>query len=165
MEAIQDNAVYAKEADGIPTRAILFGGMERLLGRTPGNLSPQSCTSEKWLAPFTETIRRSRQQHQHPWTLLCPWPSQRSSSPQSKNEDNQQNALRSAPCEATRKKQQGRGNKEEVTRRNPSQCGSRVKSRRVAGDLSSWRGEHRGACSGNLTIGSSTFEELHGTLF
>ena len=48
--------------------------------------------------------------------------------------------------EATRKRRQGRGDKEEVTRRNPSQCGSRARSRRVAGDLSSWRGERRGAC-------------------
>ena len=49
--------------------------------------------------------------------------------------------------EATKKRRQGRGDKEEVTRRNPSQCGSKARSRRVAGDLSSWRGERCwGAC-------------------
>ena len=67
--------------------------------------------------------------------------------------------------EATRKRRQGRGDKEEATRRNPSQCGSRARSRRVAGDLSPWRRERRGACSGSLTIGSLTLKELYSTLF
>ena len=66
---------------------------------------------------------------------------------------------------ATRKRRQGRGDKEEATRRNPSQCGSRARSRRVAGDLSPWRRERRGACSGSLTIGSLTLKELYSTLF
>ena len=49
--------------------------------------------------------------------------------------------------EATRKRRQRRGNKEEATKRNLSQCGSRARSRRVAGDLSPWHGERcRGAC-------------------
>ena len=38
------------------------------------------------------------------------------------------------------------GNKEEAIRRNSSQCDSRARSRRVARDLSSWRGECQGAC-------------------
>ena len=40
----------------------------------------------------------------------------------------------------------------------------RAKSRRVAGDLSSWRGERRGACM-VVDHGSLTPEELHSTLF
>ena len=88
--------------------------------RTPGNLFRLLCISGRWSAPFTKTTRRSRKRHQHSWTPLRPWPSQRPSSPQSKNEDDHQNALRSVPSEIPRKRQQGRGNKEEATGRNPS---------------------------------------------
>ena len=91
--------------------------------------------------------------------------SQQSSSPRTKNEGNWQDALRSAPSEAARKRRQRKSNKEEATRRNPSQCGSRARSWQEAGDLSPWRKECRGACSGSFTIGSSTLEELHRTLF
>ena len=55
--------------------------------------------------------------------------------------------------------------KEEATRRNSSQCGSRDISRRVSRDLSPWRREHWGACSGNLNIGSLTSEKLYSTIF
>ena len=71
---------------------------------------------------------------------------QQSSSPQSGNKNNQQKVLQSALSEVTKKKRQGKGDKEEVTRRNPSLCNSRARSRRIAGDLSSWHGERRGAC-------------------
>ena len=37
------------------------------------------------------------------------------------------------------------GNKKEATKRNPSQCSSKARSRRVAEDLSPWRREYRGA--------------------
>ena len=67
------------------------------------------------------------------------------------------------------------GNKEEAIRKNPSQCDSRARSRRVVGDLSPWRKERREACNGSLTIGSLTIssltigsltpKELHSTLF
>ena len=67
--------------------------------------------------------------------------------------------------EATRKRQQGRGDKEEVTRKNPSQYDSGARSRRVVGDLFPWRGERcREACM-VVDYGSSTPEELHSTLF
>ena len=56
-------------------------------------------------------------------------------------------------------------NKEETTRKNPSRCGFRARSWQVARDLSPWRRERWEACSGSLTIGSSTPEELHSTLF
>ena len=39
-----------------------------------------------------------------------------------------------------------RGDKEETTKKSLSQCSFRAQSRRVAGDLSPWRGECRGAC-------------------
>ena len=67
--------------------------------------------------------------------------------------------------EVTRKRWQGRGDKEEVTRRNSSQCGSRARIRRVAGDLSPWRGE---CCWGAYMVvdyGSLTPDKLHNTLF
>ena len=67
--------------------------------------------------------------------------------------------------EARQRRRQGRGNKEEATRRSPSQCSSRVRSRRVAGDLSPWRREYcQGACM-IVDYGSLTPEELHSTLF
>ena len=57
------------------------------------------------------------------------------------------------------------GNKEEAIRRNPSQFGSGARSRRIAGDLSPWRGERcRGVCM-VVEHGSLTLEELHSTLF
>ena len=114
--------------------------------RTPGNLPRLSCTSGRWSAPFTRTTQRNQQQHQHPWTPLRPWPSQRPSSPQPKSEDDRQNALRSAPSEVLKKKRQGRGNKEEATRKR-QQGGIRIsvvlraRSWRGAGDLSLWRKE------------------------
>ena len=67
--------------------------------------------------------------------------------------------------EATKKKRRRRGDKEKATRGNPSQCGSRARSRQEAENLSPWRRECQGACSGSLTIGSSTPKELHSTLF
>ena len=54
---------------------------------------------------------------------------------------------------------------EESARRNSSQYSSRVRSRPIVRDLSLWRRECRGACNGSLTIGSSTPEKLHNTLF
>ena len=51
-----------------------------------------------------------------------------------------------------------------MTRRNLSQCGYRARSRRKAGDLSSWRGERREACM-VVDHSSSTPKELHSTLF
>ena len=62
-------------------------------------------------------------------------------------------------------KQQGRSDKEEVTRRNLSQCGFRARSRWIVEDLSPWRREHcRGACI-VVDHSSSTLEELHNILF
>ena len=96
---------------------------------------------------------------------VCHQVSQKSSSPQSGNEGDRQDALRSAPSEAKKKRRQGRGDKEQATKRNPNQCGYRARSKRVAGDLSPWHGErYRGACI-VVDHGSSTPEELHSTLF
>ena len=36
-----------------------------------------------------------------------------------------------------------KGDKAEATKKNPSQCGFRARSRQVVGDLSLWRGERR----------------------
>ena len=83
-------------------------------------------------------------------------------------------ALRKAKTKATNKIREEKdalrrraiwGNKEDATRRNPSQYGFRVRSRRIAGDLFSWHRKRWGACSGSLIIGSLTHEELYSTLF
>ena len=134
--------------------------------RTPGNLPRRSCTFGRWSPLSTKTTRRSRQRHQHSWTPLRPWPSQQSSSPQNGNKDDQQEALRSAPRCARRRAK--RGDKEEATKKR-RQGGIRVsavlraRSRRVAGDLSLWRRERRGACI-VVDQDSSILEELHSTL-
>ena len=106
-----------KQTDTFQGYTIWLHGRVTRKKRTPGNLPWLSCTSGRWSAPFTRTTRRSRQRHQHPWTLLHPWPSQQPSSFQSGNEDDQQDALQSAP---RRDKCAKRGDKEEATRRNPS---------------------------------------------
>ena len=154
-----------KQTDNFQCYTTWLHGRVTRKKRIPGNLPRLSCTSGRWSAPFTMTTRRSQQWHQYPWTPLRPWPSQQPSSPQSKSKDNRQDALRSAPSEATKKRWQERGNKEEATKRNPSQCGSRAKKQQEAEDLSPWRRERRGVCSSSLTIGSSTPEKLHNTLF
>ena len=56
---------------------------------------------------------------------------------QAKNEDKRQDTLRSAPRRASRRAK--RGNKEEAIKKNPSQCSSKARSWRVAGNLSPWR--------------------------
>ena len=133
--------------------------------KTLGSLLCLSYTSGKWSAPSTRTSWKSRQWHQHPWTPLRLLPSQWPSSPRSKSEDGHQNTLRSTPGKAIRKKQQRRGDKDEATKRNPSQCGIRDRSWQEYRDLFPWRRERRGAYSGSLTIGSSTSKKLHNNLF
>ena len=145
-----------KQTDTYQGYTIWLHGRITRKKKTPGNLPRQLCTSGRWSAPSMGTTRRSQQQHQHPWTLLRPWPSQQSSSPQSESEGDRQDALR---------RRAKWSNKEEVTRRNLSQCDPRARSQWVAGDLFSWRKERRRACSGSLTISSLTLEELHSTLF
>ena len=70
--------------------------------KTPGDLLWQLCTSGRWLAPSTKIIWRSRQRHHHPWVPHHQWLGQQSTSPPNKRE----NALKSVPSKATRKKQQ-----------------------------------------------------------
>ena len=118
VEAIWDSAVYAKEqTDTFQSYTIWLYRRVTRKKKTPENLLRPSCTSERWSAPSIGTTRRSRQQHQHPWTPLRPWPSQRSSFSRSKSEGDRHNARRSVLNEATRKRQQGRGDKKEATRK------------------------------------------------
>ena len=85
--------------------------------RIPGSQLQRSSTLESSSARSTKTTLTSRRQH-----LLQSIPHHRwldSLSLSSGNEDDQQNALRSAPRRAYRRAK--RGDKKEVTRRNPSQ--------------------------------------------
>ena len=76
-----------------------------------------------------------------------------------------QDTLRSAPSEATKKRRQRRSDKEEVTKRNPSQCSSKPRSRRVVGDLSPWHGRRCRGAGMVVDHGSFTPKKLHSTLF
>ena len=85
--------------------------------------------------------------------------------PQSVNQTKAKTTSERTRYETRQVRRQRRGNKEEATRRSPSQCGSRVRSRRVAGNLSPWRGER---CRGARMVvdhGSLNPEELYNTLF
>ena len=158
-------SIPIKQMDTFQGYIIWLYGKVTWKKRIPGNLLWLSFTSGRCSTPSIRTTQRNRQRHQHPWTLLYSWPSQQSSSPQNESKDNRQDTLRSTSSKATRKRQQKKGNKEEVTRRNSSQYGFRAKSWQETGDLSPWCKERWEACSGSLTISSSTSEEPHNTLF
>ena len=118
--------------------------------------SSSACSTKTTLTNRQRLLLQSIPHHQ--------WLGRQSSPPSlsSRNKDDQQDALRSAPRRARRAK---RGDKKEATRKNPSQCSLRARSRRIAGDLSLWRGERcREACI-IVDYDNSTPEELHSTLF
>ena len=158
MEAIRDSAVYAKEVDGhLPGLYYLIAWKGYSEEESTQEPSSAIMYLRKMVSTSTRTTRKSRQRHQYPWTLLCPWPSQRSSSLQSESEGDQPDVLRSNTSnEATKKRRQGGIWVSAVLR---------AKSRRVVRDLSCWHKErYRGACM-VVNHGSSIFEELHNILF
>ena len=67
VEAIWNNAVYTKEANGHLLELYNLVTWKSYLKEKKifENLFRPLCISERWLAPSTETIRRSRQQHQY----------------------------------------------------------------------------------------------------
>ena len=136
--------------------------------KTSKSQPQRSNTLESSSTRSTRTILTSRQRLLLLSTPHHQWLDEQPSSPSlpSGFKDDRQAALRSAARGARRAK---RGDKKKATRKR-RQGGIRVsavlraRSRRVAGDLSPWRREHRGACM-VVDYGSSNLEELHSTLF
>ena len=100
--------------------------------KIPGSQPQRSSTLESSLARSTRTILTSRQRPLLQSTPHHRWLGQQSSPPSlsSGNEGDQQDALRSAPNEVTRKRRQGRGDKEEATRKRRQGRGNKEEATR-----------------------------------
>ena len=89
-------SMLKKQIDTFQGYTIWLHGRVTRKKKAPGNFPRLSCTSERWSAPSTKTSRRTRQQHQHPWTAFRLWPSQKSSFPPNESEGDRQDILQSA---------------------------------------------------------------------
>ena len=126
--------------------------------RIPGNQPQRSSTLGSSSACSIRTILTSRQRPLLQSISHHQWLGQQSSPPSlpSRNEDDQRNdVLQSGSSEATRKASE-------------SVWFSKARSRQVAGDLFSWRGERRGTCiwwCSHLQFDSKTKQHLIPTKF
>ena len=126
VKAIWDSAVYARDQNRATYQASTTWCLRKdtQRKRIPGSQPQRSSTLKSSSACSTRTTLTSRRQLLLQSILHYQWLSQQSSllSPSSRNKDDRQDALRSALRRARCAKQ---GDKEEVTKRNPSQCSSK----------------------------------------
>ena len=157
METIQDSAVYAKEADGHLPR-LYYLVTWKGYPKEENTWKPSSSVMQ--LRKMINTFHKDHPEK--PTTISPPLDTAPLIARSTVSLPAKQKQRQLTRCA---KKHTKWTNKEEATKRNPSQCASRVRSRQEAGDLSPWRKKCRGACGGSLTIDSSTLKKLHSTLF
>ena len=139
---IQDSAVYAKEADGhLPELYYLVAWKGYPEEENTWEPSSAVMHLRKMVSTFHKDHPEKPTATSAPLDSAPPMAKPTIQLPAKQKRGRLTRRAKSAPSEATRKRRQKRSDKEEMTRRNPSPCGSKARNQRVVGNLSLWRKE------------------------